>query len=81
MKLSKQEVRKRAEISLRDKKFAFRTCWNCNSAHEHLKRVKYLFCCMFGCGNWFYLGRNLTDLTDEESNNRSEKKQVKKRTP
>jgi hypothetical protein len=32
----------------------FRSCWECNPAHEHLKSSKWLVC--FVCGNSYRLG-------------------------
>jgi hypothetical protein len=33
---------------------ALRSCWECNPAHEHLKRVNWLHCC-FSCGRlWIF---------------------------
>jgi endogenous inhibitor of DNA gyrase (YacG/DUF329 family) len=43
---------------------AFRSCWNCNSAHEHLKQATYPFCC-FSCGSYFYKGVDITEYEEE----------------
>lgn len=37
---------------------ALRSCWECNAAHEHLKRAKGLFLC-FECGRFYTDGRYL----------------------
>lgn len=37
----------------------FRSCWKCNSAHEHLKKADYVINC-FGCGHYFYKGKDIT---------------------
>lgn len=39
-----------------EKEIAMRSCWNCNSGHEHLKKAKYIFWC-FECGKYFYKGK------------------------
>jgi len=38
----------------------FRSCWNCNGSHEHLKESKFVINC-FECGNWFFKGKKITD--------------------
>lgn len=43
--------------------FSMRSCWNCNSAHSHLKKAEYVIRC-FGCGHAFYKG---VDLTEEDA--------------
>lgn len=43
--------------------FAIRSCWKCNSAHKHLKKVDYLILC-FECGNMYYKGKKL--ILDKE---------------
>ncbi|MEJ2248082.1 MAG: hypothetical protein P8Y97_00295 [Candidatus Lokiarchaeota archaeon] len=35
-----------------------RSCWNCNSAHEHLKRSNKVIIC-FICGGLYYKGHKL----------------------
>jgi hypothetical protein len=37
-----------------------RSCWNCNSAHEHLKKAEYPIEC-FDCGHIYYKGVDLTE--------------------
>lgn len=37
---------------------AFRSCWECNSAHEHLKTVNWLHVC-FNCGRYWVYDRFL----------------------
>ena len=37
-----------------------RSCWECNSAHEHLKESGHPFLC-FACGRFFYKGVSLSD--------------------
>ena len=35
-----------------------RSCWNCNPAHRHLKKVDYILWC-FECGKLYYKGKEL----------------------
>jgi hypothetical protein len=39
---------------------AMRTCWQCNSAHDHLRTSAYPFWC-FSCGRWWFKGFDITD--------------------
>ena len=57
-----ENLRKEAET----KTIALRSCWNCNSLHEHLKKAKCVIMCIW-CGNYFYKG---TNITQEEDNKR-----------
>lgn len=38
--------------------FAMRSCWNCNTAHDHLKNANYLIFC-FCCGILYYKGKEV----------------------
>lgn len=49
------EYRERARVLLAEHKVTFRSCWECNSAHEHLKEGEDVVLLCFGCGN-YYLG-------------------------
>jgi hypothetical protein len=49
--------------------FPNRSCWNCNGAHEFLKKVDYPFDC-FECGNIYFKGIKIT-----EPENKNEQKQ------
>lgn len=43
-----------------------RSCWECNSAHEHLRASSYFHTC-FACGKSWCLGWDFQqDATDEE---------------
>lgn len=44
---------------------SIRSCWNCNGAHEHLKKAPNVICC-FACNHWFFAGVDIT-ATDEEA--------------
>ena len=62
------EAVKRLELAnkLRDSnQFAMRSCWECNSAHMHLKTYKGLFVC-FACGRWFMDGNYLEKDTHSQ---------------
>lgn len=41
------------------KELVFRSCWNCNSAHEHLKKGKDFIICCFECGKLYIEGKEL----------------------
>lgn len=41
-------------------KIGMRSCWICNSGHEHLKKADYPFWC-FSCGHQFFKGLDITD--------------------
>lgn len=40
--------------------FPNRSCWNCNSGHEHLKKADYPIQC-FVCGHIYFKGVKLTE--------------------
>lgn len=52
------ELRKEAMKFIKKGDFAFRSCWDCNPAHEHLKEARTPIKC-FSCDNWYYKGKNL----------------------
>lgn len=54
-------------MAANDNRFVWRSCWNCNSSHEGLKRAKYVINC-FECGRWFYLGVDITEREKENTN-------------
>ena len=39
---------------------AMRSCWNCNSGHEHLKGAKCVIVC-FECGHYYFKGEDITE--------------------
>ena len=41
------------------KEIIFRSCWNCNSAHKHLKKEKDFIIFCFVCGNLYLDGKKL----------------------
>lgn len=45
--------------------FALRSCWNCNSAHNHLKKANYIICC-FDCGIFYYKGKPVIEYQKKE---------------
>lgn len=67
MELTLDQARAEATALLEKDKanYALRSCWNCNSAHEHLREAEYVIMC-FGCGHWFFKGVQLSE-SDEES--------------
>jgi len=45
---------------------ALRSCWECNQAHEHLKKVNWLHYC-FHCGRYWIFDRFADEIkTDSE---------------
>lgn len=52
IKMTKEEFDKRAlEVMMR-------SCWNCNSAHKHLKKADYIIWC-FECGKLYLKGKEI----------------------
>ena len=41
------------------KEIVFRSCWNCNSAHKHLKKEKDFIIYCFECGNLYLDGKKI----------------------
>ena len=62
--VTKEEAIEKADQWMRDhgNGFSFRSCWNCNRAHEHLRNAEYVILC-FVCGHYFFNG---VDITEEE---------------
>ena len=56
-----EEARKKAKAILKKDgaNFEWRSCWNCNGAHEHLKDHGLINC--FECGHWYYQGIDITE--------------------
>ena len=54
-------------LRLSDDEPALRSCWNCNSAHNHLKKANYLIWC-FECGKYCLVPKkvNQFEKTREE---------------
>lgn len=57
-----EELRKEASdlIKKNINNIAFRSCWKCNAAHEHLKKSEYVIDC-FQCGHFYYKGVDITE--------------------
>lgn len=55
----------RAEaLTLMDKgEFQLRSCWHCNSAHDHLKSSRSVIRC-FACGCVYLRGEHICDPVD-----------------
>lgn len=49
---------------IKDDEPVIRSCWNCNSAHNHLKKADYLIYCVW-CGKLYYKGKPLKVIKDE----------------
>ncbi len=64
-----EELRKEASEWLKKNpgEFAFRSCWECNPAHDHLKKADYVINC-FDCGHWFWRGKDIS-ITKKKQNN------------
>jgi len=67
IKIKIEKLRKEAEQWAKDNPeggifghFISRSCWNCNSAHEHLKKADYPIQC-FDCGHIYFKGVQLTE--------------------
>lgn len=57
----------RDAASAKAREMAMRSCWNCNPAHSHFLTSKpdgFFFCCIMGCGNYFFDGINVTDYSE-----------------
>lgn len=53
-------------IQMEEGEPALRSCWECNAAHEHLKKVNFLHIC-FQCGRYWVFDSFLDAFeTDEE---------------
>jgi len=52
-------------IIVEDNEERLRTCWECNPAHEHLKKVNTLHLC-FECGRYCIFDKFLCELENEE---------------
>ena len=46
------------DIILHTKGFQYRTCWECNKAHKHLKNADEIIVCLW-CGNAYYKGEKI----------------------
>lgn len=54
------------KIKFEDGEPAFRSCWECNGSHEHLRKSNFLMNC-FSCGRFWLLGDYLPEAkTDED---------------
>lgn len=49
---------------------ALRSCWNCNTAHKHLKKEDYLIYCIW-CGNLYLKGKEV-EIEGDEKHGREE---------
>ncbi len=51
-------------IELEDGEPRMRSCWKCNAAHEHLKKVNSLHVCFF-CGQYWIFDKYIEDLKSD----------------
>lgn len=55
IKMTKEEFNKKTNEL---KELMMRSCWNCNSAHKHLKKTDYIIWC-FECGKLYLKGKEI----------------------
>jgi len=55
----------------------FRSCWECNSGHEHLKDAEFLHLC-FACGKYWIHGKYLSDFKTEDEMDKFLKENLEK---
>lgn len=60
MKITLKEYKER----LKKGEPVFRSCWDCNSAHKHLKKADYLIYCVW-CGKMYLKGKEITEVEKE----------------
>jgi hypothetical protein len=48
------------------KEIAWRSCWNCNPSHEHLKKEKGCVILCIECGHYYYSGVDITTVDQGE---------------
>ena len=53
-------------IRLEEYEPSWRSCWECNPSHLHMKNVNTLYCC-FVCGRYWLLGHFVPELDDDEA--------------
>lgn len=62
----------KAEQLQKEDKFSIRSCWECNHAHERLKKASGLYTC-YDCERWFINGDFLSN--EKHCNKKFEEKQ------
>ena len=57
-----EELRKEAIAKIKENEdyLCFRSCWNCNGAHEHLKEADFVISC-YECGKYYFKGIDITN--------------------
>lgn len=45
---------------------AWRSCWECNPAHEFLKEDRCVVWCVPSCGKYYYRGVDITEYPEVE---------------
>lgn len=66
--MTKEEARPiftRASAARSEGRVALRSCWNCNGAHEHLRRTADWVINCFECGHFYFEGTDLTALMEQ----------------
>ena len=54
--------------------WAMRSCWECNGSHTYFLADTddgFLFTCLMGCGRWYYNGVDITEDSDEDTDDRT----------
>lgn len=55
-----ETLREAAKRKVEKDECAFRSCWNCNAAHEYMKEWDTVISC-FECGHWYFMGVDITE--------------------
>lgn len=55
----------KGEVTAEEDEPVLRSCWECNAAHEHLKKVNTLHLC-FECGRYWVFDKFLEDFKNNE---------------
>jgi len=59
------KINKKGKIEFEEGEPVFRSCWNCNGSHKHLKNTNYLILC-FSCGKYYLKGRWLGEFKTDK---------------
>ena len=57
-----KELREEASelVNIDVNNLCYRSCWNCNGAHEHLKEADFVILC-YECGKYYFKGVDITN--------------------
>jgi hypothetical protein len=61
--VTKEEAIKEAE----GRDIIMRSCWECNGAHDHLRRSEFVVFCLWGCGRYWWKGVEVGHSLDVEA--------------